>query len=139
MPHWRCQWRLSDGHHVCRPGHLQLAPSVTNGTGTVKSFSGNGKKVVTVNLTGVANAQTIVVSLNLSQGSATGTVSVPMGVLAGDVTADRKVNTTDVKFVKPKIGSAVTASTFRADVIADGVITEADDEFVEQHKGTTIP
>ncbi len=62
-----------------------------------------------------------------------------MGVLAGDVTADRKVNTTDVKFVKPKIGSAVTASTFRADVIADGVITEADDEFVEQHKGTALP
>ncbi len=121
------------------PVTLNSSPSVTNGTGTVKSFSGNGKKVVTVNLTGVANAQTIVVSLNLSQGSATGTVSVPMGVLAGDVTADRKVNTTDVKFVKPKIGSTPTASTFRADVIADGVITEADDEFVEQHKGTALP
>jgi len=62
-----------------------------------------------------------------------------MGVLAGDVTADRKVTTADVRFVKPKIGSIPTASTFRADVIADGMITEADDEFVEQHKGTVLP
>jgi hypothetical protein len=114
-------------------------PSVTNGTGSVNSFTGNGTTVITVNLTGVTNAQTISVALNVSDGPDTGIVSVPMGLLAGDVTADRKVTSADVKFVKPKIGSTPTASTFRADVIADGVITEADDEFVEQHKGTTLP
>jgi hypothetical protein len=121
------------------PVTLNSPPAVTSGTGTVNSFSGNGTTVLTVNLTGVANAQTIVVSLNVTQGSSAGVVSIPMGVLAGDVTADRKVTTADVRFVKPKIGSIPTASTFRADVIADGMIAEADDEFVEQHKGTVLP
>ena len=53
---------------------------------------------MTVNLTGVTNVQTITVTLSsVSDGTSTGDVAVLMGMLIGDTTADRVVNTTDIK------------------------------------------
>jgi hypothetical protein len=61
--------------------------SVTSGSGNVSSFTVSGGQV-TVNLIGVANAQTIVITLfGVSDGDNTGDVSIPMGVLLGDTTA----------------------------------------------------
>ena len=68
------------------------------GTGGVANggvVSINGA-VVTVPLTNVANAQTIVLRLfNVSDGVVTGNVSVPMGVLVGDTNGDKFVNSGD--------------------------------------------
>src|SRR5438132_14430129 len=59
--------------------------SVTSGTGMVSSFSVSGSEV-TVNLTGVTNAQRITVTLfNVNDGTHMGNVPVSMGVLIGDV------------------------------------------------------
>ncbi len=71
-------------------GNPQAA--VTSGTGQVDAVNINGS-VVTVDLSGVANAQTIVVTLfSVSDGTNTGDVSIPMGVLLGDTNANRPVN-----------------------------------------------
>ena len=60
--------------------------AVTSGTGSA-TFSVAGA-VVTVNLTGVTNAQRLGVTLmNVNNGTSTGDVLIPMGVLSGDTNA----------------------------------------------------
>ena len=62
--------------------------SVTTGTGSVSSFTVSGGQV-TVNLTGVSNAQTIVITLfGVSDGTNMANVTIPMGVLLGDTTGN---------------------------------------------------
>jgi PKD repeat protein len=116
-----------------------VSASVTRGTGTVSGHSGSGTPVITVNLSGVTNAQTIQVTLKVSFGSGTSSVSVPVGVLAGDVVADGVVNSKDVNFVKSKNGQTTTTKNFRADVTIDGVINGKDASFVGNLNGTRLP
>ena len=94
-----------------------------NGTASVSGqpvISGNQ---VTINLTGVSNAQTLSINLvGVSDGSHSGNVSIPMSVLAGDVNADGKVLNGDVGITKGQVNNPVTLSNFREDVNADGNI-----------------
>ena len=76
---------------------------------------------------------------NVSDGTNTNNVVVPMGVLIGDTTADRSVNTTDINQVKALVGQAVTSSNFRSDVTADGTLKNADVSLVKSKKGTALP
>jgi hypothetical protein len=97
-------------------------------------------KTVTVNLTGVTNVQTITVTLSsVSDETSTGDVAVLMGMLMGDTTADRTVNTTDINQVKALVGEAATSSNFRSDVTADGIIKNPDVSLVKSKKGTVLP
>jgi hypothetical protein len=97
-------------------------------------------KTVTVNLTGVTNVQTITVTLSsVSDGTSTGDVAVLMGMLIGDTTADRTVNTTDINQVKALVGQAATSANFRSDVTADGIIKNPDVTLVKSKKGTFLP
>ena len=119
--------------------------TVTPGTGGSGSVVGGpivspDGKTVTVNLTGVTNVQTITVTLtNVSDGTATNNVSILIGVLIGDASADRTVNTTDISQTKAQVGQAVTITNFRSDVTADGVIRNADVSLVKAKKGTILP
>jgi CSLREA domain-containing protein len=113
--------------------------SVTTGIGSVSSHSVNGSKV-TVNLTGVANAQTIVITLfGVSDGTNTTDVPIPMGVLLGDTTADRSVNSADISQTKSKSGQAVGSGNFRNDVTVDGSLNSADISLVKSKSGTALP
>ena len=113
--------------------------SVTSGTGMVSSFSVNGA-VVTVNLTGVANAQTITITLtNVSDGTNTGDVGIPMGILLGDTTANASVNSSDISQTKGQSGAAVVDSNFREDVTVNGEINSSDISVVKAQSGTAIP
>jgi hypothetical protein len=105
----------------------------------VSSFSVSGSQV-TVNLTGVSNAQTILVNLfGVSDGTNTNDVSVPMGVLLGDVTGDGSVASKDVTLTQSKVSQAVSKSTFREDVTVDGSIDSTDVNLVTAQKGTSLP
>jgi hypothetical protein len=116
--------------------------SVTSGTGTVPaggaSASGNQ---ITVNLTGVANAQYITVSLNDVADSQNDTVTVSsiMAVLIGDTNADGFVNSADITQTKSKSGTALTSSNFREDLNVDGLINSADITLVKSKSGTALP
>lgn len=114
--------------------------SVTGGAGSVLNSSGNQTNTITVNLTGVANAQTVTVALwNTSDGLSVGNVYLQMAVLLGDVTGNGIVNSTDVSEVQYNSGSAVSATNFRDDVNANYQINSSDVSTVQFQSGTALP
>jgi N-acetylneuraminic acid mutarotase len=109
------------------------------GTGHVSSFSVSGSQV-TVNLTGVTNAQRITVQLqNVIDSSGSGDVPISMGVLVGDVNGNAAVNASDVSLTKSQVGQPVTTSNFREDVNAGGTISSTDVAVVKSDVGTSLP
>lgn len=120
------------------PVNFQAA-SVTSGTGSVVSTTGNGTTEVTVNLTGVTNAQKLTVTLfGVNNGTFSTNVAVTMRVLVGDTRPTGAVNSADVIYTKSQLGQAVTASNFRADVNASGEINNADVTLVKSLSGTGV-
>ena len=113
--------------------------SVTTGTGTAGSPSVSGA-VVTVNLTGVTNAQRMVLTLtSVNDGTTTGDVAIPMNVLAGDTGGNGGVSSTDVAQTKAQSGQAVGGANFREDVNANGSINGTDVAQVKSSTGTLLP
>ena len=112
--------------------------SVSAGNGTVGSFGVSGSQV-TVNLTGVTDAQVVTIKLgSVNDGAHLGDVTVSMGVLAGDVNGSASTNATDVGLVKSQVGPAVTSANFRADVTANGMINSGDVSFVKASVGSML-
>jgi hypothetical protein len=113
--------------------------NVTSGAGSVDNFSVSGTQVA-VDLTGVANAQTISVTLgNVNNGTSAGDIVVSMGVLAGDVNGNAAVNASDISLTKSQAGQAVTSSNFRGDLNFNGGINAADVSLVKASAGTALP
>ena len=114
--------------------------SVTSGAGSVSSSNGSGTTTVTVNLTGVTNAQRITVTLSgVSDGTNTGELGIPMGVLLGDTNGNGAANASDVSQTKAQSGNAVTASNFREDVNTNGAVNASDVSAVKAKSGTALP
>jgi hypothetical protein len=96
--------------------------------------------VVTVNLTAVANAQTLGITLvNVNDGSATGDVFIPMSVLIGDINGSGSVTTSDIGQVKSLSGQPLTGVNFRGDVNVSGAIGASDIGQVKAAAGTQLP
>ena len=96
-----------------------------------------GTATVTVNLTGVTNAQNITVALiGVNNG---GDLPVQMSVLVGDTTGDGTVNASDVRQPKMNSGQVVDAANFRTDVNANGSINATDVALVKLHSGVSQP
>jgi hypothetical protein len=116
--------------------------TVTNGTGGVAgapTFSGD---TMTVNLTGVANAQTVTVTLsNVTDSFSQVYPDTPLsaGFLRGDTNGNRSVNASDVSQTKARIGQMLDATNFRSDVNANGSINAGDGAQVKQTLGTSLP
>jgi hypothetical protein len=118
--------------------------NVTSGTGSVASsnIDSNDAHNYIVNLTGVANAQVITISLTNvhdSAGDFSSAVSVQVGVLLGDVNASGRVDAADVSLVRQQTLQAVTTSNFREDVNTSGRIDAADVSLVRQQTLTSLP
>jgi hypothetical protein len=133
-PGIECRSGGANGDHavvITFAGPVTFASAmVCSGTGIVAGTSTNSNgNEITVNLTGVTNAQTINICLtNVSDGTSTGNVTIPMGVLLADVNANGVLTNADVSLVKAQVaaGGSVGLSNFRDDVNANGVITNAD-------------
>lgn len=112
--------------------------AVTTGTGSATfGVAGN---VVTVNLTGVTNAQRLGVTLSsVNDGANLGSIQVPMGVLAGDANASGSVNSTDIGQTKAQSGQPVGGGNFRTDGNANGSINAGDISLVKSSSGTALP
>jgi hypothetical protein len=115
--------------------------TVTAGTGTAGSptFSAN---TMTVDLTGVTNAQKVTVTLSgvtdvFSQVLADTNVS--MNVLIGDTNSNKTVNSSDVSQTKSRIAVAVDSTTFRSDVNVNGAINATDIGLIKLNLGTSVP
>ncbi len=122
---------------VTFPGPVTVGSAACGGQPATTSANGS---VVTVNCTGVPNAQNIAISLNgVSDGTNIGNVSIPMGVLIGDTNHDRFCDAIDVAQTKSQSGKAVTGSNFREDVNVDGFIDAIDTALVKSKSGTALP
>jgi hypothetical protein len=114
--------------------------SVTTGTGTVASTSMTPDNTqVTINLTSVSNAQTILVTLSgVNDGTTTNDVVIGMGVLMGDTTGNGSVNSSDISQTQSQSGQPVTSGNFREDVTVDGLINSSDISVVQSQSGTGL-
>ncbi|MGH8099812.1 MAG: choice-of-anchor Q domain-containing protein [Chthoniobacterales bacterium] len=113
--------------------------SVTSGVGNVSNTTVTGSQV-TANLTDVANAQRIELTLfGVNDGANTNNVSIPMGVLLGDVSGNGTVNASDTGLAKSHIGEPIVQSNFRADTNASGDINATDAALVKSRLGTSLP
>jgi hypothetical protein len=105
----------------------------------VSQFALSNNEVV-VNLTGVADAQTIAVTLSqVSDGTNTADVIVPARFLLGDTTGNGSVNASDISQTKARSGQAVDYSNFRSDVNLNGTINASDISLVKSRSGSALP
>ncbi len=133
---------ITFGNTVTVNGAVQA--KVTSGSGDVGSGGiPNGGTVtvngatVTIPLTNVANAQTIMLTLfDVHQGASAGDMAVQMSVLLGDTTGNGIVNSSDVTDVKAASGTMVAS---RRDVNVNGVINSTDVALVKSKSGTALP
>jgi dockerin type I repeat protein/parallel beta helix pectate lyase-like protein len=113
---------------------------VTSGSGSVASSAGNGTNQITLNLSGVTNAQTITLALfGVSDGVNIADVGLRMGMLLGDTSGNGTVNSTDVSETKLRSGQVVGAANFRSDVNANGAINATDVSTVKLRSGSSLP
>ena len=113
--------------------------SVTSGTGSVTTASISGNDVV-IELAGVPNAQQLAITLrNVSNGTITNDVVLPLRVLLGDTNADGSVNAGDALQTRSRAGQTLTPANFRSDVNVDGSINSGDAVVVKNRSGTSIP
>ena len=136
------QGATTDSHHVvvtfAAPVTLQSA-AVTSGTGSVSSANPSGNEVI-IDLTNVANAQTIAITLfGVNDGAGIRDVVIPMSVLLGDTSANGVVNTTDIGQTKALSGQATTGANFRSDVTVNGDINGSDISLIKPQSGTALP
>jgi uncharacterized delta-60 repeat protein len=116
-----------------------ISAAVTSGTGSVASVTSSGNPLA-VDLTGVANAQRIIVTLfGLSDGTNTGNLDIPMAVLLGDTNGNGSVNAGDIAQTKAQSGQTTTAANFRTDANVSGTISAADIALVKSKSGTSLP
>jgi hypothetical protein len=113
--------------------------SVTAGNGSVASTAGGGTTALTINLTGVPNAQTINIKLSsVSDGVTTNDITIPMSILIGDVNGNGAVTASDVSQAKSLSGATAEYSNFRNDVNASGSISATDIGLIKSLTGTTL-
>ena len=127
-----------------RPVVVATSASIASGVGSVSglpSFSGN---TATIQLTGVADRQTITVELDNVVGviGTNAKVLVGMSVLIGDVNQDGAVTAEDINAVQSKSGYAVDNTTFKYDVNHNGAINSSDvgyTQYVESQDASLFP
>ena len=118
--------------------------AVTSGMGAINGAPTIQDRTVTVNLTGVRDAQDLTVTLTgltATSGEALPDASATAGFLLGDVNGDRKVNAADAQIVRSRSGETtdvVSFESFRCDVNADGRINSADAMIVRSRRGNSL-
>ena len=130
-------------------GNYSIVFSFVNAVSNCGTAANTGASVVagpnanqcTENLTGISDGQTINVELDnlIDNQNNTGNVSVPMGVLFGDVSGDGVVNVGDSVQVRNHAGEDVSLTNFRYDLNADGAINVGDTAIVRSHSGDFLP
>jgi hypothetical protein len=139
-PGIECRTGPQSGSHdvvITFVGPATVTTATCNGSPATTSASGND---VTVHCTGVPNAAHIQVTLDsVTVGGVSGSLSVPMDVLLGDVNANGLVDSGDVFLVRQQTGQSAALSNFREDVNATGVIDSGDVFLTRQETGTALP
>lgn len=113
--------------------------SINTGIGAVESVSAVGTEVI-VNLSGVADAQRLTVTLtNVSDGNTINDINIPVAFLLGDTNGTSAVNASDIGQVKSVSGASVTPLNFRTDVNTNGNVDASDISMVKSRSGMALP
>jgi Dockerin type I domain len=116
-------------------GSVEVASAVF-GSATF-SVSNN---VVTVDLHNVPNEVRPSVNLRgVNDGTISGLVSIPMGVLLGDVNGSGVVTSGDANLCKGQALQPITNSNFRDDINVSGTISSGDLNVIKQHALEQLP
>jgi Dockerin type I domain len=129
---------------------VTFANNVTVGSANVASSSSSSlpgtvtfsvsNNVVTVDLHNTPNAARLTINLRgVSDGMHTGLVSIPMGVLLGDVNGSGVVTSGDANLCKGQALVPLTNSNFRNDVNVSGSITSGDVNIIKQNALSQLP
>jgi hypothetical protein len=111
-----------------------------NGGGTVANTSFSGS-TMTVNLSGVPNAQQTVVTVSGvtdNFGQTMPDTAVTAAFLTGDVNGDRSVNTGDTLQTRNRSGQGTDTTNYRFDVNLDGSVSAGDAIIVRGRSGTSV-
>ena len=131
-------------------GSLPFPAAVTVGGASVTSnnprdtatatFAVSGN-LVTINLHNIPDApRRLTINLtNVSDGTTSNTIAIPMGLLLGDTTGDGNTNSSDIAQTKSKSGRALSATNFRADGNIDDALNASDIALVKSKSGTALP
>jgi hypothetical protein len=107
--------------------------AVSGGGAASRTVSGN---VVTIELTNVADAQSL--SVTLVNVSNSGNITIPVSFLVGDSNGDRTVNAADSLQVRSRSGQAADGTNFRSDINVDGFVNTADTLIVRNRSGSSL-
>ncbi len=116
--------------------------SVTSGVGSIAGSPTLSGNTMTVNLTGVGNAQTLAVTLsNVTDEFAQVMADTPLhaSFLLGDSNGDGGVNAADALQTRGRTGQAADTTNFRSDVNLDGLVNSGDTVIVRAHAGDAVP
>jgi len=116
--------------------------SMVSGTATIAGAATYAGNTMTVNLTNVADAQTIMLTLHNVTDSSSRVMpdrTVQVSVLVGDSNNDRIVNSGDTLQTRNRSGQATNATNFRSDVNADGLVNSGDAVIVRARSGAFLP
>ena len=104
----------------------------------VPTFSGNE---MIVPLSGVTNIQYVTVNVSnvASSGGGTGSGSVRIGFLLGDVNQSRVVSVADLGLVNAQLAQGVTAANYLKDVNVSGTLTVADKGIANANLTKALP
>jgi hypothetical protein len=97
---------------------------------------------MTVNLTGVGDAQTVMLMLSNVTDSSSRVLpdtTVRVSMLLGDTNGTGAVNASDVSQTKARVGQTINATNFRSDVNANGTINATDASLVKANAGHALP
>ena len=116
--------------------------AVTSGSGAVSAPPIISGRTMTINLTGVTDAQTL--TLRLEDVTDTSAQVLPdtnlnVGFLLADVNGSGGVTASDVGAVKSLSGQPITTENFRGDINASGGITSTDISIAKSRSGAVLP
>jgi hypothetical protein len=126
---------LSFGANVVKGANF----NVTLSSGTVASSTVNGS-TLTLDLSGVADAQTLVVNVNDVRhfsNTAPGNYTLTLGVLLADANQDARVNLVDFNVVAARFGQSATSAA-QGDFNFDGVVNLGDFNLLAGQFGKTL-
>ena len=145
-PGLECRTGGANGDHTlvftCSNNLVSGNASVTGGIGSVSGSPTFSSNAMTVNVTGVANAQTLTVTLsNVTDEFSQVLPNTPVSVsfLIGDTNGNGTINGSDIAQTKSQIGQPVTGANVRTDVNVNGAINGSDVALVKSHSGESLP
>jgi len=113
--------------------------AVNDGTGSVESATGSGTNTVTINLTGVTDAQRMTLALfDVDDTVNRGDVGLFFRVLVGDTSGNGFVNSGDTMQTRLHSGETTDSTNFRSDVNANGFVNSGDTIIVPARSGNAV-